>query len=154
MATTNESDIKILNGLIETTLDSADGYSEAAKEARNPRFTTLFQARATERQHLIRQLQAEVVRLGGAPEDSGTMLAAAHRAFLNLKSSVTGSDQSVVDEVEAGEDHVKAKFEAALDNEELSPSGKALVTRIYGSIKAGHDEMSQLKHELKLRAAS
>ena len=32
MSNPNAHDIKVLNGLIETTLDSADGYREAAAE--------------------------------------------------------------------------------------------------------------------------
>jgi len=52
--------------------------------------------------------------LGAAPEDDGTVLAAAHRAFLNLKNAVAGDDETVVKEVERGEDHIKEKFEAAL----------------------------------------
>ena len=35
MTNPNAHDIKVLNGLIETTLDSADGYREAAEQTQD-----------------------------------------------------------------------------------------------------------------------
>ena len=87
--------------------------------------------------------------LGGNPEDDGTALAAGHRAFVNLKAAVTGrDDQAIVNEVERGEDHIKAKYEAALEDGDLSPDCRALVETAYGSVKSGHDEMRDLKQNL------
>lgn len=149
MTTDVKHDIKILNGLIETTLDSAHGYQEAGKEAKNPVFKSLFERRGMERKQLTAELQAEVRKLGGEPEDDGTVLASAHRVFLNLKNSLTGDDQSVVNEVERGEDHIKAKYESALKDDTLSAPVKETIARAYGLVKAGHDQMRDLKHSLK-----
>ena len=74
--------------------------------------------------------------------------------FLNLKNSVTGSDQTIVDEVEAGEDHIKARFEEALRPQILSASLQEAVTTVYGVIKADHDQMRDLKRDLKANRAS
>ena len=107
--TDTSHDIRTLNGLIATTIDSVDGYRTSAQDVENPRFAELFTARASERSSVAEQLRAEVTRLGGNPEDDGTILAAGHRAFVNLKSAVTGrDDQAIVNEVERGEDHIKA----------------------------------------------
>ena len=46
---TNDDHIKLVNSLVETTIDSADGYAEAAKDADGARYTELFQRRAEER---------------------------------------------------------------------------------------------------------
>ena len=53
---TNEDHIKLVNGLVETTIDSADGYAEAAKDADNSRYTELFQRRAQERRTIASEL--------------------------------------------------------------------------------------------------
>mgnify|MGYP000099485731 CR=1 FL=1 len=45
----SNNDITTLNSLIATTLDSADGYTEAAKESDNPKFGDMFTSRASER---------------------------------------------------------------------------------------------------------
>ena len=108
----NDHDIKTLNSLIATTLDSADGYAEAAKDAGSQSLIALFRARSQERQQVASTLQRCVRELGGKAEDDGTLLASAHRMFVNLRASVTSSDnKAVVDEVERGEDHIKAQFD-------------------------------------------
>ena len=115
----NKHDISTLNGLIETTLDSADGYAEAAKDAKSEQLISLFRARSGERRKVASTLQQCVRSLGGKPEDDGTVLASAHRMFVNLRTSLTSADnKAVVDEVERGEDHIKAKFEDAMKDKE------------------------------------
>ncbi len=148
--TDTSHDIRTLNGLIATTLDSADGYEAAAKDAVNGRFTDRFSARASERRRVVTELQAEVSRQGGNPEDDGTVLASAHRVFLDLKAAVTGKDdKAIVNEVERGEDHIKSKFESAIQDHDLSAKTKAAVGAAWGSIKSGHDEMRDLKHSME-----
>lgn len=149
MTTNVQHDIKVLNGLIETTLDSAYGYGDAAKDAKNPSFKSLFERRSMQRKQLTADLQAQVRTLGGKPEDDGTVLAAAHRVFMNLKNSMTGDDQSVINEVERGEDHIKAKFEEALKDSAVSAPVKEAITTAYVLVKADHDQMRDLKHEMK-----
>lgn len=143
-------DIRTLNGLIATTIDSVDGYTEAAKDSENSRFTQKFTARAQERRQVASSLQAVVSRLGGNPEDDGTVLAGAHRVFLDLKAAVTGrDDKAIVDEVERGEDHIKAKFEDALKDGDLSTETKTAIESAWTSVKSGHDEMRDLKHSME-----
>ena len=147
--TDTSHDIRTLNGLIATTIDSVDGYRTSANDVDNPRFAELFTARASERSSVAEQLRGEVKRLGGNPEDDGTILAAGHRAFVNLKAAVTGrDDQAIVNEVERGVDHIKAKYEDALKDDSLSPQCRSLIETAYGSVKSGHDEMRDLKHNL------
>ena len=154
MSNTDNQAIAVLNGLIEATLDSAYGYKEAAGDARSPGIKSLFEGRWLHRKQLTFELQSTVRGLGGTPDEDGTMLAAARRVFFNLRNSMAGSDQSIIDEVEAGEDHIKAKFEAALTGEELPPAVKAMVTRVLTSVQADHDQMRDLKHALHARAAA
>ena len=144
--TTNQHDISVLNDLIETVIDSADGYSHAIKETETSRFSEIFARRGTERHTLTRQLQSQVRMLGGTPEDDGTVLASAHRMFLNLRHAVAGGDTAVIDEVEAGEDHIKAKFEDAMANKNVSPAIQMIIAEAYATVKEGHDEIRDLKH--------
>jgi uncharacterized protein (TIGR02284 family) len=142
-------DTSTLNDLIATTFDSVEGYREAGKNSEGTRFAALFNARAVERESIITTMRSEVIRLGGKPEDDGTVLGGAHRMFLNLKSVVTGRDEkAIIDEVEQGEDHIKAKFEDAMDDTELSPGAMHMIRECYASIKQGHDEMRDLKQSM------
>ena len=77
-------------------------------------------------------------------------MAAGHRAFVNLKSTVaTRDDKAVVAEVERGEDHLKAKFEDALKDDDLTSTTRETIKGVWPSIEQGHDEMSQLKHSME-----
>ncbi|GAA5075382.1 PA2169 family four-helix-bundle protein [Lysobacter panacisoli] len=145
----NDHEIRLINGLIETTIDSVNGYREAAEDAENPDFRTHFSRRASERQAAAAAMQAYVVSLGGKAEDEGTVLASAHRVFVNLRASMSKGDEAIVMEVERGEDHIKHKFEDALKDAELSPPARDVVTKAYASVREGHDEMSRLKHRLE-----
>ena len=144
----NDHDIKTLNSLIETVIDSADGYAEAAKASETSRFTPIFFRRGSERQELTTKLQSEVRALGGEPEDDGTLLAGAHRLFLNLRNSMSSDDVAIVDQVESGEDHIKHKFEDAIRDNEVSPAVKAIIEDAYVVVKDGHDEIRDQKHSL------
>ncbi|WP_338425187.1 PA2169 family four-helix-bundle protein [Sphingopyxis kveilinensis] len=146
----DNKNIATLNSLIATTLDSVDGYRAAADEANASQFREMFLSRASERQAVVADFQAKVRELGGNPEDDGTVLASAHRAWLGLRDALTGErdDKAVVAEVERGEDHIKSKFESALSETDLDPSVRQLIEVGYASVRAGHDQMSALKHGL------
>jgi conserved hypothetical protein len=142
----NDHDIKTLNSLIEITLDSADGYAEAAKDAKSALLISLFTSRATERSATAFTLQKCVRTIGGKPEDDGTVLASAHRVFVNLRASLTSNNNTaVVDEVERGEDHIKAKFENAMKDTRISPAIMSAIAMAYISVRNGHNQMRDLK---------
>jgi len=139
-----------LNDLIATTIDSAKGYEDAAEDTTNQRYEMMFRERAQERRNAVVELRAEVRRLGEEPEDDGTILAGAHRMFMDLKQVVAGKDdKAIVQEVERGEDHIKAKYEDALQKEDLEPASRTAIQKAWTSVKQGHDQMSALKQQLE-----
>ena len=143
-------DITVLNSLIETTLDSVDGYRRSAEEASAGQFAAMFSERANERQRIVQQLQDEVRRLGGTPEDDGSVLAAAHRTFLSIRDKLTGAgdDSQVIAEVERGEDFLKNKWETALADSGISQETRQLLTSSYESVRRGHDQARALEQGL------
>ena len=140
--------VKVLNSLIETTLDSANGYREAAENAPDGQLRTLFSERALRREELASQLQHEVRTFGGEPETDQSAMGKAHNKFVDIKNALTGgqSEKAVIDEVERGEDFIKGKFEAALRDDELPMDARQVVTRVAESIRADHDQISAMKH--------
>lgn len=146
---TMSHEIETVNTLIKTTIDSVDGYRSAAEDANNGQFQSLFFERANERQEVADKLRQHVRALGGEPEDDGSLAAGAHRMFMNLRDAVTGTDdQAVIAEVERGEDYIKAKFEAAMEDGNLGTETRSLVSQCYESVRSGHDQMRDLKHGL------
>lgn len=149
---TQESDIDILNGLIETTIDSADGYAQAAETATeagsNADLVTMFHRFGSERQTAVAALRAQVVVLGGTPEDDGSLLAGAHRSFLQLKSLFGSSRERIIEEVESGEDQIKHKYEDAM-KQDLSPATHSVISKAYETVRQGHDTVRDMKRAPK-----
>lgn len=124
-----------------------------AENVDNERLRQVFRERADERQQIVSDLREEVRRLGGNPEESGTFLGKAHQRFEDLKAAITGRDEkAIVNEVERGEDYLKAKWQNALEDGDLGSEARQLVERSYQSVRAGHDQISQLKQGMESNA--
>jgi len=145
----NTKDVMVLNTLLSTVYDSIKGYEESSRDVDSSQVKTLFHEGAKERVEVAHILRDEVVRLGGDPTDSPSMLGAAHRAFMNLREMVSArEDKAIIEEVERGEDYIKEKFEAAIGNTDLSPTTLDVVQRAYTKVKAGHDRARDLKRSV------
>jgi uncharacterized protein (TIGR02284 family) len=143
-------DVEILNSLITTTIDSANGFERSAEDADASRFQQLFADFARERRQVVAELQAAVRAAGGTPNDDGSLKADLHRRWLDLRDAISGGgDRGVIEEVERGEDYLKAKYEEALRDTELGATAREVIARAYESVRAGHDRASALKHQMQ-----
>ena len=107
--------ISTLNGLIETCKDGANVFREAAQAVSNSDAKTLFMSRIPIIERSAAELQAEVRRLGGDPEKSGSVAAAMHRGWMDLKAAVSGHDEAaILTECERGEELAVKNYEDAL----------------------------------------
>ncbi len=146
-------DTKVLNSLIATTIDSADGYQAAAERASDDRLAPLFGRFATERRQTADRLKQEVRQAGGDPEDAGMLKAAAHRRWLDLKDSLGQGDRAVLDSVEAGETYIREKYEAALRDPQLSAGARNAVAAAFTTVAGGKAQVSELRRRCGLPEA-
>jgi uncharacterized protein (TIGR02284 family) len=141
----NKSAISTLNTLIETCDDGAQGFRIAADALQNSSTRELFRQYARERIGCAEELRAEVRRLGGTPEDGGSVSGAMHRGWMNLKSAIAGkSDSAIVAEAERGEDVAVAAYRKALQSD-LPPLVQQKIQQQFTQIKATHDRVRQLE---------
>jgi uncharacterized protein (TIGR02284 family) len=119
MAQTSEALTDILTGVV----DSADGYEAAAKAAGSGALKSILDERAKMRRRFAGELRNELKRHGAAPDDDGSLLATAHRAFMDIKAAVGDSRERVLEEVERGEQHLVAQYEQGLGT--VAPEGSA-----------------------------
>jgi uncharacterized protein (TIGR02284 family) len=144
---TNDDVISTLNNLIETCKDGQNGFRNAAESATHPELKTLFNTYSQQRAQFAAELQGEVRRLGGDPEKTGSVAAAVHRGWMNLRDSVTTGatdDSAIVAECERGEDYAVSAYEDAI-RENLPQDVAAIVQRQFGSVKEAHDRVRDLK---------
>ncbi len=146
----NEHDINVLNSLITTTIDSANGFERSAEDADVTQFVEMFREFGQERREVVGRLQERVRTLGGTPNDDGSLKADLHRRWVDLRDAISkGGDREIIEEVERGEDYLKAKYDTALEDTELSPETMAVIREAYQSVRAGHDKASALKHSMQ-----
>jgi uncharacterized protein (TIGR02284 family) len=134
-----------LNDLIQITEDSHDGYSRSAEDAKDPDIKALFTDLSAQRESMVRELQNLVRQQGGEPKDSGTILAGAHRFFVDLKSAVTGKDRdSIIKEVERGESEAIRRYENVL-SKGLPADVSSVVSRLLDRFRSDRNRMASLK---------
>lgn len=149
MTQANRHDIQVLNGLIRTVIDSADGYHDALDNSADAGHRDLFARREAERRIVAEDLSSDVRGLGGEPDAEGSILAKAQRAFTDVKHALLRDELSVVGAVESAEDHVRSHFEKALEDSHISATTRETIRRAYDRVRGGHDEISGLKHSLE-----
>jgi uncharacterized protein (TIGR02284 family) len=137
--------ISTLNDLIETCRDGENGFRTAAEGVKDPHVKSLFQRYARQRAEMARELQEEVRKLGGNPEQSGSVSASLHRGWMNIKSLVAGKDDgAIIAEAERGEDVAKAAYAKAL-KEDLPAGVRTLIQSQAEIVKLAHDEVRTLE---------
>ena len=146
---TNEQIGDALRKLSGTLRDGEKGFSEAAEHAKDTGLKSMFQELSTQRASMAAQLEPLVTQYGETPRQGGSVGAALHRTWLNVRDAVTGRDDTaVVAESERGEDVAKGNYEDVL-KEELPADVRSIVEAQYAQVKASHDKVSALKHSLE-----
>jgi uncharacterized protein (TIGR02284 family) len=146
----NDNAISTLNDLIETCKDGELGFRTAAEGLKSPDTKAKFLEYSRQRAEMVRELQAEVRRLGGDPEKSGSVSASLHRGWIDIKSVVTGKDDhAIVAEAERGEDVAKGVYEKAL-KEPLSGTAQMLVQQQAAKVRQAHDAVRDLRDREKV----
>lgn len=134
-----------LNGLIRICRDGELGYGAAATDVRNTELETVFTGYAKQRGQFVRNLQAEVKRLGGVPEDSGSAGVTLLRGWLELESAVTGgSGAANIATCETGEEVAVAAFDWVVHLDISGPT-RSLVEKQSKSIKEARARLQRLK---------
>lgn len=106
--------IDALQKLYMRLIDSRDGYEQAKEHADKGAHAQLFASMLERRTNNAAQVRDYITRAGGTVDDDGSILAAAHRQWLNLKDSFTSGDDSVLNEVIRGEETLLEAYDEAI----------------------------------------
>ena len=146
----NDKVVSVLNNLIETCKDGELGFKTAAEGLKSADIKAKFLDYSRQRGEMVRELQAEVRRLGGDPEKSGSVSGSLHRGWLDIKSVITGKDDhAIVAEAERGEDVAKSTYESAL-KEILPGAAQTVVQQQAAKVRQAHDHVRDLRDREKV----
>jgi uncharacterized protein (TIGR02284 family) len=136
--------IHVLNRLIETCRNGEHGFREAAGTVRDAHLRSIFMDLSEQREQFAAQLRYHVARLGGRPENKGTVAGAIHRRWIDLRSTLSAdSAHAVMAECERGEEAAIGAYEAAR-NTDLPPELVTLLDEHCAQIRASRDTLRSL----------
>lgn len=106
---------KALERLVEANVDSIAGYTEAASIAHDEELTSLFDDIAHTRRRNAAELGRQLVGAGASPHFTGSVKAATHRAWMDLRGFLQHGDRAaVLAEVSRGEHAMRERYERVL----------------------------------------
>jgi len=138
--------ISTVNDLIETSKDGEEGFRTCAESTKNPQLKQFFEHAARRCAEAAMQLQGKVRAMGGDPERSSSTSGALHRAWVNIRSAITGmDDHAILAECERGEDVAKRAYEKALE-QDLSADLRTMIGKQYREVKLNHDRIKEMRN--------
>ncbi|GJG86517.1 hypothetical protein tb265_16980 [Gemmatimonadetes bacterium T265] len=143
MASQDSGAVDALNELLTGSRDGAQNYRDAAESVRRADIKAALGEFANETATQAAEFEAEIRRLGADPESGGKFEAKARRALQNVKSAVSGQDDSAtLSEVESGLDQAERNYALAL-REALAPETRAVVERNWAVIQRHHNQVAE-----------
>lgn len=149
----SEKALDVINDLIKINNDRVAGFEKAGTdlEGEDTGLITVFNKLAGESRQYAAELTDAAHQLAGEAADGTSTSGDLHRAWIDIKSTFTGSDLlAILNECERGEDAAKAAYRDALDPEnELSPQLVEALQRQQQGIIKGHDQIRSLRDQVK-----
>lgn len=146
--TLKQDTIDALQDLIQINLDSRDGFRKAAEHTTVMTITEMFQDLASQRDQQAAELRTLVAANMEMPQETGSVSAAAHRIWIDLKAALGGGEAAILNEAERGEDQIKEKYEELLKHTAGSAVNDIL-QRQYAAVKAAHDRVRDMRDAYK-----
>ena len=148
----SEKATDVVNELIKLNNDRVAGFEKAGAdlEGNDNALTVVFNKLSGESRQYAAELTALARQYGGEPAEGTSATGDLHRAWIDIKSTFTGSDLlAILNECERGEDAIKAAYRDALNPEnELSPELAQVLQRQQQGIVEGHDLIRYLRDQV------
>ena len=145
MNNTKEEILDQLSKLLTLSNDAEEGYKEAADNVDESELKALFLKQSQQRAEFAQELDREIRTLGGDPDNSTSITADLHRAWINIKSAFTSNDdKAVVQECHRGDQEALNDYNAVLQETNLAASTRELLLRQKQSIDTANSTMARL----------
>lgn len=107
--------VKNLQELLEKNYDAEKGFTKAMKAAENNNLKEYFKYQAAQRSQFVNEITNEIRNLNETPKERGSASGAIHRAWIDIKSSLSGDkDEAVLEECIRGEKSSVEEYERRL----------------------------------------
>lgn len=112
----NKETVNILQELLQKNYDAEAGYKQIMQKANNSLLKNWLQIKAKQRSHFANQLDSLIRDLNATPANDGTLLGSAHRAWIDLKTTLSSNtDEAILEECIRGEQASVKEYEKQLE---------------------------------------
>ncbi len=144
----NNEIISDLNSLVNILNDGKEGYESAAKTTSSLELKAIFAKNAIERALYATELKAHIKTHGGNEDDneSGGLLGAVHRGWIDLKQAITGNDdKAILDSIVTGEKAAIEKYDGFIADYTDHADHLALLKKQRDGIQEDLNQIESLK---------
>ena len=135
-----------LNDLLEKNYDAEKGYKNAANDVKNARLKEFFKQQAQQRYDFGHELKSEIRNFGESPDKGTSFTADAHRAWMDLKTALSGDkEESVLEEAIRGEKASVEDYNEAINKNNFPPSTENMLIKQRNSIERSLKEVQDME---------
>ena len=135
----NQEMEKVLLDVIKSLQDGQKGFADIGEHLKDDTLKRYFLAESLKRANFRAELENELHRAGMADvKEGGSVTAAIHRTWGDLKAKLGGGDHTLLETAEQGEDVAKKAYKDALEKPLPDPI-RRLLTEQQAHIQTSHD---------------
>ena len=136
----------IVKDIVEVLHDGQKGFAELGKHLQDPGIKTFFMQESLTRSKFAGELESAA---GLENDTGGTASGAMHRFWGDLKGKMGGSDHTLLETAEQGEDVVKKAYQEALQKPEVSGNIRQILERQQTHIRQSHNQVKAYRDSKK-----
>ncbi|MBP8001080.1 MAG: PA2169 family four-helix-bundle protein [Chloroflexi bacterium] len=137
--------VALLNELLTVVHDSLNGYRTVVEALEDGQYVALFNEYAQQREQMGTELTNLVVRYGGHPQQNGTVGAALHRVWMNIKAAATQGDASILAECDVSEEATLKAYQDAVASVHLPEEVREVIRNQMTLVRLAHERVHALK---------
>ena len=140
--------VSIVNEVVETLNERAEGYQRAADHVKDPSIESIFREYTVQSKRYISELQPFS---DSTPEEIGKgPMGAIYQGWMNLKEKITGYDtKNILGDCISGEEAAIKVYQSALNDEEVPADLKNILSKQFTDISTAHDNVKKLKQHFE-----
>jgi uncharacterized protein (TIGR02284 family) len=145
MTSQNEKTVDVLNDVVEILNDRIEGYERATKdvEMEDLDLKAMFAKFISDSRSYKSEIVQHIGTLGGDTERGTTFTGQIHKAWMDLKSALTGKDRvAVLESCKFGDEAAIDTYRKALENSELPANVREVLNTQMNSISQSHSALS------------
>lgn len=151
---TEHNTIDVLNLLIVINNDRIEGYKTASKETTETDLKTLFFNFIETSEQCRKELIAEVIKLGGIPNEETRIIGNFFRVSMDVEAALTGNKRKVIlDSCKYGEDVALETYKNVLiqDVNDINSKEQNMLNKHYELLKSDYDKIKELRTAIGIK---